>query len=258
MRRVKPQVAGGQIQLRFETPRIPGEYDEAMARNAALRRFRRVGALALNKQKTAGFRSKTMGLWVPYSAAENTSVVTPPDAQLIRDRIATKQRVRTQLSQTDKDEAETEDIARWASRKIFRERRAKFRQYYEQSAQHLIGLQGALRPDRTYDTESIFDARWALHWMSEYVIALKGFNEHKWLQKHWVRKREEARREAGEYIRGLPDQELLDFYDEAVWNTWSRKLYWQPIVFRRDNTDPTQDLASQYPIELSAPPPEDY
>lgn len=246
----------GQRALQFEKPSIPADYDEVMARRAAKRRFHRAGELALSKAITAGFRTRTNGLWVPYSRAENTAVVSPPDSQLIRERIMTKERVKEKYQDSPAHQRRVERWAGFAAQRVYRERVGKFEGYFRESKQHLIGLETALDTDRTYSFESILGSHRTLSWMREYAIGLRGFNDHRWVMPHWTHQRETAMEWADEYIGRLGEEDLTNFYDEAVWSVWGRKLYWYPQAFPPNNYDPTQDPRYQVPIEKEEPPPD--
>lgn len=238
MAKKKYRAGEGQRAFEFEPLSIPAEYDVDEAKLAATRRFKRIGELALAKDVTSGFRKKTGGLWIPFSQAENTAIVSPPNAQLIKERIMAKQRVKEKYQNTDVNYAKVERWASYAAQQTLKERRSKFRSYHEQATQHLVGLETGLNDNRTYSADSITNGRWAIHWLKEYVIALKAFNNHKWVQPHWNHKRAQEMEWAGNYVGKLNDDQLTEHYDEAVWNAWSRKNYWKEQTEPIKNYDP--------------------
>lgn len=259
MSKKKFQPGQGQRAFEFEALNIPAEYSLDQAKLAAERRFKRIGELALIKDVTSGFRKKTGGLWIPFSQAENTAIVSPPNAQLIKERIMAKQRVKEKYQDSEISHMRVERWASYAAQQTLKERRSKYQGYHDQAQQHLIGLETGLNNNRTYSADSIMNGRWAIYWLKEYVIALKAFNTHKWIQPHWTHKRAEEMEWADSYVGKLNDDQLTEHYDEAVWNAWSRNNYWQEQTRSLDVYDPTQEPSQQPPDEAYLPwPADDY
>lgn len=206
-----------------DRPKIPVDYDLAEAQKAASRRFgRRVGQLAIERVIVRGFRNQTDGLWVPHSQAEFTSVVKDPRTQLRSARFFIDNK--------------------YFLGKRYWETLGKFKTYLASSVQHKKGLDQALLPDRSFTPDSILQNANATRWMENYAIALGGFAIRKWAQPHWTKRIVQARQDAQDYIGTLNDEDLMLFYDEAVWSTRSREQYWtEKLDIIQANYDVTSD-----------------
>jgi hypothetical protein len=261
----------------FGKPAITPEYDINRARKAAQnRRDRRssdtlIGELALNKHTTS-FMQRVEGLWIPYSKTESSTVIDSPEATL---DIRTKMVRRAVIDKYEQDETVTSSrVRRWAYRAtsdLSQKFDGTMTGYILNARFQFVDLCSALSPEElSYDGDSIRSSKAAMNGMRSYLITLRSFvganveknKKRKWIQDSWVHQKEEANQWATGLIDSLPDRHLEPLYDEAVYNSWSREMYWQDVKSRisaqkraLSNQEPRYE---QVPIEVYEQAPENF
>lgn len=256
-------------------PSISHSYDLDRAQSAAARRRQRrvnkqaerkgqyqspLNQLQLNK-RTSGFVKASGGLFVPKSGTENSAVILSPEAKLVREKHMLVDAV---MNKYQDDERISPDKARRLGRFAAREHEVRFHSrnynYIINAKQDFWALCQALEPGSLeFDAEAIRESELATRGIVRYLVSLKSFvglgrpdgKKRQWLQTRWTHKVMEAKHWAEGVIDALPAHELEDVYDEAVYSSWSRELYWQGAEKRR--VEKKRELANREPDYIEVP-----
>lgn len=216
-------------------PFITREYDITRAREAAQRRKQRKGELAIPK-RTQGFMRQAERLWIPKSGTENSAVILSPEAKLERDKHMIRGLVQDKYEGTDVAPARARQWGNFAARAAEEKTFGTQLNYIIDARKDFVNLCGALeKGSLAYDGDAIRASEPALGGIASYLIYLRAFigagkddaEKRKWMQKRWVNVWGAEEDRARSQIEIMPNHELEGFYDEALYNSWSREQYWQ-------------------------------
>lgn len=248
--------------LDFET-RIPRRQDEIanQARLAAIRRSKRVGRYALSK-RVKGFNQAIDNLWIPYSEGENTSVIHAPEPKIAKDKYQAKKRVEEKYKDSEVSKKSVRAWANFAASNSEKAARERLKGYKLNANLQIRNLAGAfIDRDLNYTESSISESELAIDGISWYLISLKSFGgkdedgqefvKRRWVQPRWTKVVKEEKDRAEEFISNMNNEELFLTFEEAYYNNWCRRAYWQAV--EDDYRAHLKEISNQEPERVEVP-----